>query len=586
MGFFFRKSLNFGPLRVNLSKSGVGFSTGVTGFRIGTGPKGAYIHAGRGGFYYRKTLGTKKTTQKTTAQSFFDPEQSTSSAMPANYVEIESADTDQLTDVSSKDLLEQINKNNNRTQLWPIGIVAAICSILIPVPYLYIGMGAGLVLAFLLYSLHDIKRIPLNYSDDDVTKNAVETMNKIVSLLANCDFVWHIEGFVAEQPTSIKRTHIFIQKIKPNFIETNIEVYRIPVGKQDMYFFPDRLYVVEDKNLAIINYLDIEISTKTVQMEETYIFPKDSRLVSQTWEHTNLNGEPDKRYANNPQISTFEYSNILFASSTGLQEAIQVSNPEAADSFKKLLQQVVSTMKIMGFSKSGELVKTEDHKLETTSNDKQALLEKPAQVTGQQFLASLPDSYSDSDHQDAQENNAPEKTTESNNIYSYWDDRRKEMKEYISGRLGTDAASDGEKSATAKSISRFISERTTGLSGDFRCATIDGHPTYTYAEKDKDNLPVMLKCCQAELKNLVASGTSPAPFYFERAAIIARKQKNYALEIKICEMLIYSYDLYDDARQHCGIELYPYIKGSPRYENIVKRLPKARTLFHKHQTTS
>ncbi|WP_404975704.1 DUF4236 domain-containing protein [Weissella paramesenteroides] len=33
MGFRYRKSKNFGPLRINLSKSGVGWSVGSKGFR-------------------------------------------------------------------------------------------------------------------------------------------------------------------------------------------------------------------------------------------------------------------------------------------------------------------------------------------------------------------------------------------------------------------------------------------------------------------------------------------------------------------------------------------------------------------------
>ncbi len=40
MGLRFRKSINLGPLRINLSKSGVGFSLGVKGFRIGRSAKG------------------------------------------------------------------------------------------------------------------------------------------------------------------------------------------------------------------------------------------------------------------------------------------------------------------------------------------------------------------------------------------------------------------------------------------------------------------------------------------------------------------------------------------------------------------
>lgn len=40
MGFRFRKSVNIGPLRINFSKSGVGFSVGVKGFRVGRSAKG------------------------------------------------------------------------------------------------------------------------------------------------------------------------------------------------------------------------------------------------------------------------------------------------------------------------------------------------------------------------------------------------------------------------------------------------------------------------------------------------------------------------------------------------------------------
>ena len=40
MGFTFRKSIGVGPFRVNLSKSGVGYSVGAAGFRTGISGKG------------------------------------------------------------------------------------------------------------------------------------------------------------------------------------------------------------------------------------------------------------------------------------------------------------------------------------------------------------------------------------------------------------------------------------------------------------------------------------------------------------------------------------------------------------------
>lgn len=57
MGFYIRKSVSAGPFRFNLSHSGLGVSVGVRGFRIGSGPRGNYVHMGRGGLYYRASLG-------------------------------------------------------------------------------------------------------------------------------------------------------------------------------------------------------------------------------------------------------------------------------------------------------------------------------------------------------------------------------------------------------------------------------------------------------------------------------------------------------------------------------------------------
>ena len=66
MSIYLKKAFSFGPFRLNLSKSGIGLSFGVTGLRIGTGAKGPYIHAGRGGLYFRQSLkDTEEQTQET-----------------------------------------------------------------------------------------------------------------------------------------------------------------------------------------------------------------------------------------------------------------------------------------------------------------------------------------------------------------------------------------------------------------------------------------------------------------------------------------------------------------------------------------
>lgn len=40
MGFYYRKSANLGPFRLNVSKSGLGFSVGGRGFRTGVSSTG------------------------------------------------------------------------------------------------------------------------------------------------------------------------------------------------------------------------------------------------------------------------------------------------------------------------------------------------------------------------------------------------------------------------------------------------------------------------------------------------------------------------------------------------------------------
>jgi Protein of unknown function (DUF4236)/zinc-ribbon domain len=64
LGWYLRKSVKVGPFRVNFSKSGIGYSFGVKGARIGAGPHGPYIAGGRGGIYYRQSLKTNPLTSR------------------------------------------------------------------------------------------------------------------------------------------------------------------------------------------------------------------------------------------------------------------------------------------------------------------------------------------------------------------------------------------------------------------------------------------------------------------------------------------------------------------------------------------
>ena len=73
MGWSFRKSIKLGKgTRLNLSKSGIGLSTGVKGLRISKGPRGSRITAGipGTGIYYSKNIRKHKSSSKESSSGF------------------------------------------------------------------------------------------------------------------------------------------------------------------------------------------------------------------------------------------------------------------------------------------------------------------------------------------------------------------------------------------------------------------------------------------------------------------------------------------------------------------------------------
>ncbi len=66
MPFFIRKSFSSGPVRLNLSKGGLGVSAGITGARIGVNRRGSYVYGGRHGLYYRESLNKKRNSSSET----------------------------------------------------------------------------------------------------------------------------------------------------------------------------------------------------------------------------------------------------------------------------------------------------------------------------------------------------------------------------------------------------------------------------------------------------------------------------------------------------------------------------------------
>lgn len=110
---------------------------------------------------------------------------------------------------------------------------------------------------------------------------------------------------------------------------------------------------------------------------------------------------------------------------------------------------------------------------------------------------------------------------------------------------------------------------------------VDGQQTWELAESKKHDVEVMKRCCDAELKAMDKAGLVPAPYYFERVAILSRKEKDYKQEIFYCEQYIEKVEVFYSKN---GTEGIADVRKGPRYQAIVKRLPKAKELYAKHST--
>ena len=336
MGFYFQKSIRVGPLRFNLSKSGVGVSAGIPGFRVGTGPRGNYVHMGVGGLYYRATLPSG-------SRSHFEPRESESVDQPFSHStlkEIGSSDVSLMIDSSSAALLSEIKQKKKRMLTWPfaVGLGVAIMCIVIaikaPLWIIILVAAISLIGAFAAYQ-YDLlsKTVVILYDLDSVMEGAYDRVHNCINQLARCRGKWHIDArgnvydpkYHGGAGELVKRNRISIGTGSPPYIKTNIAIPYIPLGSRTLYFFPEHILVVANNGIGAVSYNDLSIIVNDKQFIEAESVPSDAHVVDHTWQFVNKGGGPDRRFRNNRRIPICLYEELWFNSPTGLNEVIQAS---------------------------------------------------------------------------------------------------------------------------------------------------------------------------------------------------------------------------------------------------------------------
>lgn len=363
MGFRLRKSINLGGgARMTFSKSGISTSVGGKGFRVTAGPRGTFVTVGAKGIHYRQRIGgyvggappARVPTSQPTPQPVSQPTPQPVPQAPPVYqtgTPIVTADASQLIELSSAATLEQLNTVSRQpAYAWLFLVGGGIVGLLLAqvhIILLVLVLGLSGYVASIANKLDKERRtFHLQYEMDAQAQQKWGLLNQCVSSLGRSLRLWRI---TTHDPTYdwkrnagasslLTRNPSSVQQRTSRTIASNVNPYVLDIGTQQFYFFPDRVYVLENGTYGAVEYASLMLGVGQTRFIEEQGVPSDAQTVGQTWRFVNKSGGPDRRFNNNYQIPIAQYGVVELKSSTGLNLLLHVSSVAVAEQFTSLFQ--------------------------------------------------------------------------------------------------------------------------------------------------------------------------------------------------------------------------------------------------------
>lgn len=358
MGWRYRKSINVGlGFRINISKSGIGYSWGGPGYRktwkADGGTRTTYSIPGTGLSYVEETGSQRKQTgrlPKANSMERYNLENSQTYAVVNGRI-------DALSTPENKLFIEKIKSIRLKNFFtWIIGLTVIfiwLClSNVIPENiWTPILLALGGVIVGLVVFINSRRFVLVEYNIDDDIAPIIRERNNALSYLCNCSKVWNIEQYQqvaysrvnAGAGTNVKRGRCLFSYAKaPRYLKivNDLKVYQLSIGTTQYIFLPDKILVVDFFQVGALRYHDISITLEYTQFIENEIAPSDATFLYNTWQYVNNNGTPDRRFNNNKQIPVYAYEKIYLRSATGLNLHLMVSSTHKAEQFKQAWDKV------------------------------------------------------------------------------------------------------------------------------------------------------------------------------------------------------------------------------------------------------
>jgi len=360
MSFYIRKSVRFGPVRLNLSKSGVGVSFGVRGARLSTGPRGTYINMGSHGVYYRQKI-NDLIDSPTTSQSYdFEGDDFRKTEQPQ-------VNVGNLVESSSKELLDKMNSRIHQPRYaFLIGVITTIIAggialfglvaqnfqTAIHFVWIFFFGIAGLIwllglwVAWITSQQEKYAQITtLRYSLDESATKRFATLQNSLEDLSRSNRIWLLTSKIstfdwkrnAGASSLISRRPVVIRQKQPPFVTTQIRTFTLSSNLFQLFFMPDQILIFQNGKYGAVNYQSLIIDEVFARFIEDEAAPQDSNVVDTTWQYVRRDGGPDLRFKNNRKLPIMRYGYIEISSLNGLQLRFYISNAEYAKQFAHTL---------------------------------------------------------------------------------------------------------------------------------------------------------------------------------------------------------------------------------------------------------
>jgi len=319
MGFYIKKSINLGGVRLNLSNGGLGVSTGIKGFRVGMNGRGTYVHMGRGGLYYRQQLSWNRPRSRDSRPSI-RPAMSASEESGIFFTENLAQPLDISSGLAGVDhVLAHFRAEPGPIWIsWLLG-VGAICA-------LFVSVAAAIALAVIcLASIPIIKATnPKRVLVYDLEGEAEARFESLVIALEEYFLASKLWLYEQVSHTSdwkrnaganalIKRRPAVAHTEGENAVRSNISIPTLTSGADKIYFLPDLVVCSYGASLSAFSYVDLDFHAFLTRFVESEGVPGDARIVDQTWQFSNKNGGPDRRFNNNRMLPVCQYQEAKIA---------------------------------------------------------------------------------------------------------------------------------------------------------------------------------------------------------------------------------------------------------------------------------